>query len=151
MAAWLAWRETGEITRVIAARRTAVWMGITGMGGSLCWFTAFTLQNAAYVFAVGQIEVIFSLAASVLFFREKIVGREMLGIGLLSASILGLGAAGVRRRRRLRARSRRSDLIRSGAFEIHAGFVLQCLAGLHVCFGGFGAGGLFFGTALLAV
>ena len=90
MAAWLAWREKGEISRVIAARRTAVWMGITGMSGSLCWFTAFTLQNAAYVFAVGQIEVIFSLVASVLFFREKIAARELLGIGLLSASILGL-------------------------------------------------------------
>ncbi|WP_299843259.1 DMT family transporter [uncultured Roseovarius sp.] len=90
MAAWLAWREKGEITRVIAARRTAVWMGITGMAGSLCWFTAFTLQNAAYVFAVGQIEVIFSLMASVLFFREKIALRELLGIGLLSSSIIGL-------------------------------------------------------------
>lgn len=90
MAAWLAWREKGEISRVIAARRTAVWMGITGMGGSLCWFTAFTLQNAAYVFAVGQIEVIFSLMASVLFFRERVAVRELLGIGLLSASILGL-------------------------------------------------------------
>ena len=90
MAAWLAWRERGEVARVIAARRTAVWMGLTGMGGSLCWFTAFTLQNAAYVFAVGQIEVIFSLVASVLFFREKVTGREMLGIGLLSLSILAL-------------------------------------------------------------
>ena len=87
---WLAWRERGELGRVIAARRTAVWMGITGMGGSLCWFTAFTLQNAAYVFVVGQIEVIFSLLASVLFFREKITGREFLGIALLSISIVGL-------------------------------------------------------------
>ena len=75
---------------MIAARRTAVWMGITGMAGSLCWFTAFTLQNAAYVFAVGQIEVIFSLMASVLFFREKVAAREVLGIGLLSLSILAL-------------------------------------------------------------
>ncbi|MEO3415411.1 DMT family transporter [Roseovarius sp. CAU 1744] len=90
MVAWLHWREPGEISRVIAARRTAVWMGITGMAGSLCWFTAFTLQNAAYVFAVGQIEVIFSLMASVLFFREKVAAREVLGIGLLSLSILAL-------------------------------------------------------------
>ena len=90
MALWLGWREKGEIGRVIAAWRTAVWMGITGMAGSLCWFTAFTLQSAAYVFAVGQIEVIFSLLASVVFFRERIAGRELLGIGLLSASILGL-------------------------------------------------------------
>ncbi len=90
MGLWLAWREGGEVGRVMAAWRTAMWMGITGMAGSLCWFTAFTLQSAAYVFAVGQIEVIFSLLASVMFFRERIAAREMLGIGLLSASILGL-------------------------------------------------------------
>ncbi|MDU8927134.1 DMT family transporter [Alisedimentitalea sp. MJ-SS2] len=87
---WLIWREPGEMGRVIAARRTAVWMGITGMAGSICWFTAFTLQNAAYVFVVGQIEVVFSIAASVLFFGEKIARKEYLGIGLLTFSILAL-------------------------------------------------------------
>lgn len=90
MAAWLAWREKGELGNVVGAWRTAVWMGITGMLGSICWFTAFTLKSAAYVFAVGQIEVIFSLAASYLFFKEKITGRELLGILFLSVSILGL-------------------------------------------------------------
>jgi drug/metabolite transporter (DMT)-like permease len=88
MAIWLLWREAGEVGRVLAAWRTAMWMGLTGMAGSLCWFTAFTLQSAAYVFAVGQIEVIFSILASVMFFRERIAGREMLGIGLLSVSII---------------------------------------------------------------
>lgn len=87
---WLNWREPGQLAALWSARRTAVWMGITGMAGSLCWFTAFTQQNAAYVFAVGQIEVIFSLAASVLVFNEKISRREALGIALLTASILGL-------------------------------------------------------------
>jgi len=90
MALWLMWREPGEMGRVFAARRTAVWMGITGMLGSLCWFTAFTLQNAAYVFAVGQVEVIFSIMASVLFFHEKISSREGVGIALITASVLGL-------------------------------------------------------------
>lgn len=90
MSAWLAWREKGELSRVIAARRTAVWMGIAGMAGSLCWFTAFTLQNAAYVFAVGQIEVIFSILASVLIFHETMARKELTGIALLTASILGL-------------------------------------------------------------
>ena len=88
LAVWLIWREKGELTRVIAARKTAVWMGLTGMAGSLCWFTAFTMQSAAYVFAVGQIEVIFSMMASVMFFREKISAREYLGIAFLSASII---------------------------------------------------------------
>ena len=90
MAAWLAWREKGEIGRVLGAWRTAIWMGLTGMLGSICWFTAFTLQNAAYVFAVGQIEVIFSLAASYFFFKEKMTVRELVGIFFLSGSILGL-------------------------------------------------------------
>ncbi len=91
MAAWLAWREAGQIAAVFAARRTAVWMGLTGMAGSLCWFTAFTLQNAAYVFAVGQIEVIFSLLASVLFFGEKTSAREGAGIALITLSVIAVG------------------------------------------------------------
>jgi drug/metabolite transporter (DMT)-like permease len=91
MALWLRWREAGEVTRVWAARRTALWMGVTGMAGSLCWFTAFTLQNAAYVFAVGQVEVIFSMLASVLFFRERITLREGAGIALVSLSVLAVG------------------------------------------------------------
>lgn len=93
MALWLNWREPGEIARVIAARSTAVWMGVTGMAGSLCWFTAFTLQNAAYVFAVGQVEVIFSLLASALFFREASARKELLGITLICASIVYLVVA----------------------------------------------------------
>ncbi len=88
LSAWLAWREAGQLARVVAARRTAVWMGLTGMAGSLCWFTAFTLQNAAYVFAVGQIEVIFSIFAAVMVFGETITRREYAGIGFLTASIL---------------------------------------------------------------
>ena len=90
MAAWLFWRERGEIQRVINSWRTAIWIGFAGMGGSLCWFTAFTLKSAAYVFAVGQIEVIFSLAASYLFFKEKMTGAEFFGIFFLTLSISGL-------------------------------------------------------------
>ena len=64
------------------------------MAGSIAWFTAFTLQNAAYVFAVGQVEVIFSIIASVLFFKERIAGRDFLGMCLLTASIVVLVALG---------------------------------------------------------
>ncbi|WFE73575.1 EamA family transporter [Roseinatronobacter sp. S2] len=89
---WLMWREPGQLGQVIAARRTAVWMGLTGMAGSLCWFTAFTLENAALVFAVGQVEVIFSLFAAVLFFGERITAREGLGIALISLSVIAVVA-----------------------------------------------------------
>jgi drug/metabolite transporter (DMT)-like permease len=90
MTLWLRWREPGQIGAVISVWRRAVWIGLTSMAGSLCWFTAFTLQNVAYVKAVGQVELIFSLAASILFFNEKFTRREAVGIALISASVLSL-------------------------------------------------------------
>ena len=88
MTVWLYLREPGQLQAVWAARKTALWVGLTSLGGSLGWFTAFTLQNAAYVKAVGQVELILSLAASVLFFREKITRRELGGLAFLIISIL---------------------------------------------------------------
>ena len=88
MAVWLVWREPGEITRVMRAWRATLPVGITGVLGSLGWFTALALQNAAYVRAVGQVELLFSLLASALVFREKISGREVVGMVLLAVSIL---------------------------------------------------------------
>ena len=90
MLIWLAWRDRAEIGRVIGQWRTAGFVGLTSIAGSYCWFTAFTLQNAAYVKAVGQIELIFSIMATMLFFREKITLREYIGIGFISLSVIGL-------------------------------------------------------------
>lgn len=90
MLIWLRLREPGQISAVWAARKVAVWIGLTSMGGSLCWFIAFTLQNAAYVKALGQVELILSVAASTLFFKEKITAREWAGMAVLVGSILML-------------------------------------------------------------
>ena len=90
MAVYLAWRERGQIAAVLRNWRIAGLVGITSMIGSFCWFTAFTLQNAAYVNALGQVELIFSLAVSALFFREKITSRELTGMALLITGILVL-------------------------------------------------------------
>ena len=90
MALWLRWFEPGQISAVWAARRSAAWIGLTSMVGSFCWFTAFTLQNVAYVNALGQIELIFSLIASVFFFKERITRKELVGLSFLTISILGL-------------------------------------------------------------
>lgn len=87
---WLILREPGEVTRVARAWKRAGWIGLTSLAGSFCWFMAFTLENAGLVFAVGQLEVILSLGASVLIFKEKITAREGVGIGLVTASVLAL-------------------------------------------------------------
>jgi drug/metabolite transporter (DMT)-like permease len=90
MAAWLAWREPGTLGRVALAWRATALVGLAGMLGSLGWFTAFTLQNAAYVRALGQVELVFSVIVGRVFLGERISRREGLGMALLAASLLGI-------------------------------------------------------------
>ncbi|MGI9368934.1 MAG: EamA/RhaT family transporter [Ruegeria sp.] len=90
MGLWLLWRDRAELRAVWDTRRTGIFVGLTSLGGSFCWFLAFTLQNAAYVKALGQVELIFSLLASTLVFRESVTRREIAGIALLGLSILAL-------------------------------------------------------------
>ena len=90
MAVWLQMRELGEIRKVVAHWRVTTLVGLTGMIGSLGWFTAFTLQNAAYVKALGQVEILASFAISVCVFGETTTRREVLGIALVILSIVVL-------------------------------------------------------------
>ena len=91
---WLALREPGQISETLKGWRKSSLVGAFSLIGSWCWFAAFSLQNAAYVFAVGQIELIFSLAMGVLFFREKTSPRELFGMGLLTVSITAIALIG---------------------------------------------------------
>lgn len=88
MALWLRLREPGEIGRVLARWRRTVLVGVTGVFGSLGWFAAFSLENAAHVRVLGQVEIVFTLLASALVFRERLHLREALGISLVVASVV---------------------------------------------------------------
>lgn len=90
MALYLRFRQPGELGRALAAWPVAVWVGISGVCASAGWFTAMTIQNAAYVRALGQIELVFTLIVSYLVFRERANRYELLGIGLIVAGILCL-------------------------------------------------------------
>jgi drug/metabolite transporter (DMT)-like permease len=90
MAAYLRLREPGELRRVALAWRRTVWVGVTGVVGSAGWFTAFALQNAAYVRAFGQVEIVFTLIVSALVFHERLRAREGIGIALVVASLVGV-------------------------------------------------------------
>jgi drug/metabolite transporter (DMT)-like permease len=85
---WLHVRETGQIARVFAAWRVAVPMGLTSMLGSLGWFTAFALQTAALVKALGQVELVFTFLFSVFWLRERSSAKEIAGIALIVSSLL---------------------------------------------------------------
>ena len=63
-------------------------VGFTGVAGSVGWFTAMSLQEAALVKTLGQLEFVVSLLITYLYFGEKISAREYLGIGLVACSIV---------------------------------------------------------------
>ncbi len=88
MGIYIVWREPGEFVRVIRNWRWAGAVGVAGMLASVAWFTAFTLQNAAYVRALGQIELVFTFLAATLVFREKVERAEVIGIVLIAVAIL---------------------------------------------------------------
>jgi drug/metabolite transporter (DMT)-like permease len=88
MGLWLVWREPGEVGRVARRWRRTLPVGVTGVLGSMGWFAAFALQNAAYVRALGQVEIVFTMLASALFFRERLALREGAGIALVVVSVV---------------------------------------------------------------
>ena len=54
--------------------------GFAGFMATLSWFFAFTLIQASFVRALGQIEIFFSFLSSKYFFKEKIKISEIIGI-----------------------------------------------------------------------
>ncbi len=88
MALYLRARQSGQILTVLKSWRVSGLVGLTGMLGSLGWFTAFALQNAAYVKALGQVELVFTFLASYFIFKERSSLRELTGIALIIVSIL---------------------------------------------------------------
>tara|TARA_X000001036_G_scaffold424622_1_gene449883 strand:- start:221 stop:883 length:663 start_codon:yes stop_codon:yes gene_type:complete len=77
-----------QLFAVIKFWRPSLPAGLCGTGATFGWFVAFGLTTAAEVRAVGQIELIFSILISIIFFREKIRKTELFGIILLGISIL---------------------------------------------------------------
>ena len=94
MGGYLLLREPGQMRAVFRHWKPASAVGAAGFLGSIGWFTAFTLQNAAYVRAVGQIELIFTFIASIIFFKEKTSRTELAGIALIMLAIIAIMLTG---------------------------------------------------------
>jgi drug/metabolite transporter (DMT)-like permease len=85
---WMAWRERTELARVRAAWKVSALVGFVGATASFGWFTAMTLQQVAVVKALAQVEMLFTFASSVLFFRESINRLEIAGCVLIVLGVL---------------------------------------------------------------
>jgi drug/metabolite transporter (DMT)-like permease len=88
MTAWLAWREPDQLGGTMRAWKISSLVGVAGSLASIGWFTAMTIENAAYVRALGQIELVFTFASSHFLFREKTERLELAGIGLVIGGLL---------------------------------------------------------------
>jgi len=94
MLAWIIAREREQLANIAKAWRPALMVGFVGATASFGWFTAFTLQQAALVKVVAQVEMLFTFASSVFFFKEKINTPEIFGCVLITAGIMLLFVVG---------------------------------------------------------
>jgi drug/metabolite transporter (DMT)-like permease len=90
MTTWMVWKDRAEIGRIAKAWKVSLFTGFAGATASFGWFMAMTLQQAAVVKALAQVEMLFTFAASVFFFKEKINRIETAGCILIVAGILVL-------------------------------------------------------------
>jgi drug/metabolite transporter (DMT)-like permease len=90
MTVYLRWREPGQIGVVVGMWQRSLLPGLTGAAASACWFTAMTIEIAAYVRMLGLVEVLFGYGVSILGFRERPSPRESVGTAILLAAIAAL-------------------------------------------------------------
>lgn len=82
------WQDPNQLKLIRTNMGPSVFIGFSSVAGSVGWFTAMSLQEAALVKTLGQLEFVVTLLITYLYFGEKISGREYLGIALVSISIL---------------------------------------------------------------
>jgi drug/metabolite transporter (DMT)-like permease len=87
------YRQPAQFTLIANNWRSALFIGFTSVAGSIGWFTAMSLQEAALVKTLGQSEFVVTLFITSLYFGEKITLREYLGMGLIAISVGLLVAA----------------------------------------------------------
>ena len=87
MGVYLFLRNRNSLVLVGQVWKRGVWVGLAGMLASAGWFTAMTLERAAYVRALGQVELLFAFFVTLVIFREKVRTSEILGAATV---VLGL-------------------------------------------------------------
>lgn len=88
MAAYLARRDRPQLGKVWFNWRSSVWVGIFSVLGSAGWALAMTLENAALVRAVGQIELVFTFIASHVVLKERPSAGEWVGSILVVGGVV---------------------------------------------------------------
>ena len=85
---WLARTEPASVRAVFATWRSSGQVGLLSSLGSACWFSAFALAPVGLVRAVGQVEILFTLAFSRFYLREKARPADVAGTLIVVAGVV---------------------------------------------------------------
>ena len=85
--------ERDQLFLLMIRWKSCMFIGFTSLAGSVGWFTAMSLQDAALVKTLGQTEFVVTLLITYFYFGERITLKECLGIVLVAISVILLIAA----------------------------------------------------------
>ena len=80
--------ERSEFKKLYNNKFECCLAGFAGFMATMSWFYAFTLVQASFVRALGQIEIFFSYLSSKYLFKEKITLSEIVGIIIFVTGVL---------------------------------------------------------------
>lgn len=87
---WLLVRKREDFIRAFTTWRRSGPVGLLSVAGSACWFTAFTLAPVGPVRALGQVELLFTLAFSRFYLNERPTRPDIMGAGLIVAGVVAV-------------------------------------------------------------
>lgn len=93
-AGWFLAREPAEIGRTVRAWRPAMWVGVFSLLGSIGWAWGFTLESAAKVRTLGQVELIIAFAIAHVTLGERhtrsdYAASALVLVGVVLVTVLG--------------------------------------------------------------
>ncbi len=82
---YLAMTDFNTLKTLYKSKKLTTLVSLFSFFGSVGWFTAMSLQSVALVKTLGQIEILFTLAISVWWFKENLGRNDYLGLLLIVA------------------------------------------------------------------
>ena len=80
--------ERSEFKKLYNNKFESSLAGFAGFMATMTWFYAFTLVQASFVRALGQVEIFFSYLSSKYFFKEKVTISEIVGILIFVSGVM---------------------------------------------------------------
>lgn len=93
-ATWFLARDPAELGRTVEAWRPAVWVGLFSLLGSVGWAWAFTLESAAKVRTLGQVELVIAFVIAHVTLGERHTRADYLASSLVLGGVVIVAVLG---------------------------------------------------------